>query len=549
MHHVPWYGPLYLEAYKLERDSDRPSDALHIVERGLGEIPRYGPLWFGAFRLCEGLDLEESAYDLPRTIEMIERATGSISRELLWKVHLEAAQAHERAAMMFVEANPDGTLDEVLTSSRTRFARAALACPPNLCWKVWLAGGKMELTAGRYDIARTLFQRAWEVVPEKGRSAVLLECARLEEFVGDMDLARAILCKARRDSALDWKIWLESVNLEIRCEMPCRASAIACEALETHTGTGRLWAALVQLRHREGERVQSLALKQSLRAVPKSGEVWGEAARIHLNPFSPLFDLDKAAQHLAFATKFTPQYGDSFLETLRYELLTKWIIPATQSFIAQTEALLDETEYVDATNIFIDVSKHARHAARAILEASEQASSDNVLKFDSDDGATVDTRELELRCSNADPNYGKLWFRCRIKPSDTARNVLVRAKERIAEDLAKYAHIYLTAVLRRTGGIAWLRKDLFSAGKSNDIAEDSVEWDALLDNRMRVVPPIEELLAENDGMGLLESSISGADFTTGLYAANTPEAIESLSLPDRRKVLFGSDLLLSWKSP
>ena len=82
MHHVPWYGPLYLEAYKLERDSDRPSDALHIVERGLGEIPRYGPLWFGAFRLCEGLDLEESAYDLPRTIEMIERATGSISREL-----------------------------------------------------------------------------------------------------------------------------------------------------------------------------------------------------------------------------------------------------------------------------------------------------------------------------------------------------------------------------------------------------------------------------------------------------------------------------------
>ena len=133
---------------------------------------------------------------------------------------------------------------------------------------------------------------------KKGRSAVLLECARLEEFVGDMDLARAILCKARRDSALDWKIWLESVNLEIRCEMPCRASAIACEALETHTGTGRLWAALVQLRHREGERVQSLALKQSLRAVPKSGEVWGEAARIHLNPFSPLFDIQDVTTSL-----------------------------------------------------------------------------------------------------------------------------------------------------------------------------------------------------------------------------------------------------------
>eukprot|EP00957_Ditylum_brightwellii_P070705 5373725-Ditylum_brightwellii.AAC.1 len=63
----------------------------------------------------------------------------------------------------------------------------------------------MELIAGRVDVARKLFLRAYDVVPEKGRSAVLLECARLEEFDGDTELAQAILCKARHSGNSDWK--------------------------------------------------------------------------------------------------------------------------------------------------------------------------------------------------------------------------------------------------------------------------------------------------------------------------------------------------------
>jgi la-related protein 1 len=61
MHHVPWYGPLYLEAFRLERDLGRPEEALVIVETGLKTIPRYGPLWFGAFRLCEDARLQRES--------------------------------------------------------------------------------------------------------------------------------------------------------------------------------------------------------------------------------------------------------------------------------------------------------------------------------------------------------------------------------------------------------------------------------------------------------------------------------------------------------
>lgn len=39
---------------------------------------------------------------------------------------------------------------------------------------------------------------------------------------------------------------------------------------------GRLWAALIQLCHDDGELYQMKVLKCALQAVPKSGEVWCE---------------------------------------------------------------------------------------------------------------------------------------------------------------------------------------------------------------------------------------------------------------------------------
>ena len=40
--HVPWYGPLYQEALRLEEKSERPHAALKIVHLGLKETPRSG---------------------------------------------------------------------------------------------------------------------------------------------------------------------------------------------------------------------------------------------------------------------------------------------------------------------------------------------------------------------------------------------------------------------------------------------------------------------------------------------------------------------------
>jgi hypothetical protein len=515
MREVSWYGPLYLEAFRLERDYGNPAAALKIVDTGLKEIPRYGPLWFGAFRVCEGLDTDEGSLHLPRTFNYIERAINSISRELVWKVQMEAAQALERSAHIAVNNDPSLSISDLLSDSRTRFAKTIISCPENLCWKVWLAAGRMELSAGRFNEARRLFLKSHAVVPTKGRPSVILECVRLEEFVGNIDLAKALLCKTRAESKVDWKVWLQSVLMEVRCGNRRLAIMLAQKGLLEHSGTGRLWATLVQLRHDDGEEHQMKALKKALRAVPKSGEVWCEAARIHLNPFSQCFDLDITTKHLDFATKFTPQYGDSFLETMRLEmvktLVDRFSAPYTNKVLSSLKVYPEEDILAKADELLDEV------AHTVFVNRPTSTDIKNVL-------GTLDTTKLELRCSNADPNYGKLWFRSRSRPSDTARTVLSQAKEVICNDLQDYSFIYIYASIR----------------------QDVLKFCGHLNHNI-TIKSLPDVLNRTIWRDTILKRVSKADFVTGFVDANREVDLQSLTLFERRKILFGSDLLLTWK--
>lgn len=509
---VSWYGPLYLEAFRLERDYGHVENALKVVDDGLKEIPRYGPLWFGAFRICEGMDIENGDLHLPRTFEYINRAIKSISRELIWKVQMEAAQALERAAHKAKNEDPSISLNGMLTESRSRFVKTISSCPENLCWKVWLAAGRMELSAGRFEEARRLFLKSHSVVPAKGRPSVLLECVRLEEFIGNTKLAKAILCKTRTEAKADWKVWLQSVSMEVRSGNRKLAINLAQRGLLQHSGTGRLWATLVQLREQDGEEQQMKALKKALYAVPKSGEVWCEAARIYLNPFSPCFDLCISSRYLEFATKFTPQYGDSFVEKLREEMISALIQRFAPAYVEKGISILQDCPVEELTDKVIQIIQ------KAAVDFDNNAS---ITKGIDEVVGNLDISKLELRCSNADPNYGKLWFYSRSKPSDTARKVLEQAKEVIWNDLRHCGFIYIVATIRQQA-VKYCQKA----------------------NKETSVPSLTVLLSANwQDINLLEG-ISKTNFVTGFIEANREVELQSLSLFDRRKILFGSDLLL-----
>merc|ERR1712238_597617 len=393
--------------------------------------------WFGAFQLCEDIDICKGDLQLSRTLKVINRATAYISRELLWKVHLEAAQILERVGYLFAAKNDEISSKNQFKLAQQSLTKAVLTCPENLRWKVWLAAGRMEFSAGNSKTARQLLLKAYDVAPLKGQSTIFLECARLEEFIGNIDLSRSILCKARNEVGADWKVWLESVSLEMRNNFRGRAIHFAQSALKIHPCTGRLWAAFVQLRQPDGEEMQMHALRYALQAVPKSGEVWCEAARLFLNPFSSVFDLDEAAQQLDFATKFTPQYGDSFLETLRLELLQKWIVPMSGNLIDNMTTSLKEVNLQPGEN-----------NAKSSLSSITANLNMNFLE-------SIDIDMLQLRCCNAAPNYGKLWFNCYHRSTDTAYAVLNCAKKKIGKDLLNYAYLYLSALVRKAG-IEWI---------------------------------------------------------------------------------------------
>jgi tetratricopeptide (TPR) repeat protein len=564
MHHVPWYGPLYLEAYRLEKDQGNTLDALHIVERGLQAIPRYGPLWFGAFRLCEELDLSQNLYHLPSTMNMIERAATHISKELVWKVHLDAAQMLERSALE-QGSSESHSLNSLLDPARRRIALTILTSPNNLRWKVWLAAGRMELELGNTERARSLFVRAHEVVPGKGRSSTLLECARLEDFVGDTNLARAILCKGRTLYCNDWKVWLESILLEIRVGNHRIAMEMCENALEIHQGTGRLWATLVQLRQFYGhDEAQQIALRRALNAVPKSGEVWCEGGRIHLNPFSDTFDLDRARRHLYFATRFTPQYGDGFVETIRSELLRQWIAPIASYVWEKTKygfktglggAFEDGlTKYVTDVSLAISVAARPQRAGVSHAPLPKLLYRDIIehVRQQLDPGyqqSIVDLNDVWLACVNADPNYGLLWFHCRRKATDTPRRIIEDASGIITEELRSYAHLYLAAMVRREAILSTVGVEKPVSLSNDDIEVNdpkAVEWEDYADAKLHAAPSLETIFNPTDpttGLDLLESTARGPLFATGLTKLNKRQPIDSMSLSDRRRALFGIDAL------
>jgi tetratricopeptide (TPR) repeat protein len=378
MKRVSWYGPIYHEAFRLEEKAEYFERALVVVQKGLFELPRYGPLWFGLLRIMERKDMIDEANKwatgevvpiLRRTRTESQKAICSISRELVWKIHFEQAQIEERAMEIVALGRHLSTgrslaecRHELSSVARKCYTQSLMTCPSNLRWKVFLAGSRLELATEQIPTAHLLLRQAKAEVPEKSKYHVYLECSRLEEFLGNVDTARKILWIARREIKNEWKIYLEAVLVEARAGNMVGAIYLADKALSMDSGSGRLWALLVQLVHRcewknrilsyeetlekidEGEdridcaqitppadyKIPSkyTVLCRALCVVPKSGEVWCEGARTLLNPLSlKYFDLGKAQKYLSFSIQFTPQYGDSFIEYIRLEMLTQVFLP------------------------------------------------------------------------------------------------------------------------------------------------------------------------------------------------------------------------------
>jgi len=485
MKNVPWYGPIYYEAFRLEEKEEEWENADAIVERGLSEIPKYGPLWFGAMRLAETMDYNNGPqHGLARVRSVVERAKNCISKELRWKVWHEAGQVELRYAQSLSSAS--APLDAALSSARRSLAQAVMLCPENLKWKVWLTGGSMEAAAQNQEVARRLVKKAYFTVPEKSVASVFVEAALVEEQLGNEAVSMAILTVARKECFGEWKVWLEAVELAKRVD-PASAIGMARAGIAAHRGTGRIWAALVQMLRGADQRE---CLREALATVPKSGEVWCEAARIHMNPRAPTFDVGVARRYLSFAIQFTPQYGDSFLECMRMSLLQSVqeslccdLITAVKELVAQSPEAFEAggtREYrreqrkvllrqiVDASAEF---AKGLRNAAGTLARIFDE----------------LELPDLMLKCVNAEPNYGSLWME---GGKEGVRMVMRAAKTEISREVIQDVAQYVAAIGRHEGVRALVRKERgIEEGQGQEEGVD-VQFEAVVEKRLGEAPVI-----------------------------------------------------------
>ncbi len=243
-----------------------------------------------------------------------------------------------------------------------------------------------------------------------------------------------------------------------------------------------------------------------------------QGARIHLNPFSPTFDLQSASRHLSFAARFTPQYGDSFLEQLRLNMIVQWLLPLVTPYInTMHDAFLlsDKMQVDEAYKLIAEHTKETADVVKTQLKKEMIPVTKDVL----------DTSELELRCSSADPNYGHLWFQCRNSSIDTAREVIAQARVVMADSIIDYSYFYIAAMVRRAGVLMLIHRE----------GENITVPDVVVDRRLRSAPPLHEMLSESDVQSVL--------CTTGCVGNN--RSWDTLTLAEKRRVLFGSDSLLN----
>jgi hypothetical protein len=161
-----------------------------------------------------------------------------------------------------------------------------------------------------------------------------------------------------------------------------------------------------------------------------------------------------------------------------------------------------------------------------------------------------ETSNLELRCANADPNYGSMWFSFRNSPTDTARVILRRGRDQLVAELKEHAQIYVAAIIRRCA--------LMAAEKNKNIVMKEPASKALLDSKVTAkieelamkTPSIEAILLSKNSevpndTALLERPASGFHFANGLVALNRHKPLLQMPILERKKALFGSDALLS----
>lgn len=211
----------------------------------------------------------------------------------------------------------------MMKEMRLLLVESLCLCSAKQRYRLLIASSISELIYGDISFAIKSLRLALDGAPYKSKPLVSILLAKIHELNGEFDEAKKIFEHCIDKYSAEWRVLLEYCHFLVHSNNVKEAIAILDKALQQHPGSGRLSAFRVQLEAYNGIESQIRELHNSIHSVPKSGEVWCEAARIAMNPLTEYFNIEAARQYLEFAYRFTPQHGDTLIEMLRVELLEK----------------------------------------------------------------------------------------------------------------------------------------------------------------------------------------------------------------------------------
>ena len=176
-----------------------------------------------------------------------------------------------------------------------------------------------------------------------------------------------------------------------------------------------------------------------------------------------------------------------------------------------------------------------------------------LITFDKKEFKDVIVEKLFRRCLNADPNYGTLWFACRLRPYDTPGSILKEAIEMLVHEMLNVHDIYVRAISR------YVRRCIqfvIRHYRQNDGIEDAKLPIRLCIDEREAMELEEDFQQSENYFGSYYRSqaalkipivhistgvFTSSDFVSGLVDLNRTLFKKGLEGEERRKVLFGSD--------
>lgn len=219
-----------------------------------------------------------------------------------------------------------------MSISREILIRASLEMRTE--WKIFLEAVLIEMRAGKILNAIHVAHSAVSLHPGTGRLwAIYIQLCHRYEFLSILkehvvaqrrsgDVVHANNSRQEEEESLAVNRALFQHDCDTSLEADESGKAMKKAAGGGGGGNTSQWREEAVIIHKDK------IIRRAISDVPKSGEVWCEKSRCHLNPLNAAqFDLCQAQRSLCFAIQFTPQYGDSFIEYIRLEMISQVLLP------------------------------------------------------------------------------------------------------------------------------------------------------------------------------------------------------------------------------